>query len=83
MGLINRVLPQHQLESGLEALLDELRGKSSAVMRLALKGLRELSFKTFSDDFSGPKRSTETSFCELKMRQRGFKRFYRSASPVG
>lgn len=50
MGLINRVLPHEQLESGLEALLDELRGKSGAVLRLALKGLRELSLKTFSDD---------------------------------
>jgi cyclohexa-1,5-dienecarbonyl-CoA hydratase len=50
MGLINRVLPQEQLESGLEALLDELRGKSGAVLRLALKGLRELSLKTFCDD---------------------------------
>ena len=50
MGLINRVLPNEQLESGLEALLDELRGKSGAVLRLALKGLRELSLKTFSDD---------------------------------
>ncbi len=50
MGLINRVLPHEQLESGLEALLDELRGKSGAVLRLALKGLRELSLKTFSAD---------------------------------
>ena len=50
MGLINRVLSHERLESGLEALLDELRGKSGAVLRLALKGLRELSLKTFSDD---------------------------------
>ena len=50
LGLINRVLPDEQLESGLEALLNELRGKSGAVLRLALKGLRELSLKTFSDD---------------------------------
>ncbi len=50
MGLINRVLPDAQLESGLNALLDELRGKSGAVLRLAVKGLRELSLKTFSDD---------------------------------
>lgn len=50
MGLVNRVLPHEQLESGLEALLDELRGKSGAVLRLAVKGLRELSLRTFSDD---------------------------------
>ena len=50
MRLINRVLPHEQLESGLEALLDELRGKSGAVLRLAVKGLRELSLRTFADD---------------------------------
>lgn len=50
MGLINRVLSHEQLESGLETLLDELGSKSGAVVRLALKGLRELSLKTFSDD---------------------------------
>ncbi len=50
MGLINRVFPAEQLEGGLEALLDELREKSGAVLRLTITGLRELSLKTFSED---------------------------------
>lgn len=50
IGLINRVLPQEQLESGLALLLDELRGKSGAVLRTTVKGLRELSLKSFTDD---------------------------------
>ena len=50
IGLINRVLPKEQVESGLEVLLDELRGKSGAVLRIAVKGLRELSLKSFPDD---------------------------------
>ena len=49
MGLINRVLPSDQLEAGLESLLEELLGKSGAVLRLTLKGLRELSLEGFSD----------------------------------
>src|SRR4030095_15073676 len=49
MGLINRVLPGDQLEAGLAALLEELLGKSGAVLRIAVKGLRELSLKGFSD----------------------------------
>ena len=49
MGLINRVLPNDQLEAGLASLLDELLGKSGAVLRIALKGLRELSQENFSD----------------------------------
>jgi cyclohexa-1,5-dienecarbonyl-CoA hydratase len=49
IGLINRVLPSDQLEAGLAALLEELLGKSGAVLRIAVKGLRELSLKGFSD----------------------------------
>src|SRR6201981_2361631 len=41
MGLINRVLAKDQLEPGLQTLLEELLGKSGAVLRIALKGLRE------------------------------------------
>ena len=49
IGLVNRVFPGDQLESGLESLLEELLGKSGAVLRIALKGLRELALKDFSD----------------------------------
>lgn len=48
IGLINRVFPADQLEVGLESLLAELRAKSGAVLRIALKGLRELALKDFS-----------------------------------
>lgn len=59
IGLINRVYPKEQLESGLEALLDELRGKSGAVLRIAVKALRELSLKSFSDDLQ----RSEATYC--------------------
>jgi cyclohexa-1,5-dienecarbonyl-CoA hydratase len=49
MGLISRVLPSDQMETGLASLLEELLGKSGAVLRIAVKGLRELSLKGFSD----------------------------------
>jgi cyclohexa-1,5-dienecarbonyl-CoA hydratase len=49
MGLINRVLVGDQFEAGLDSLLEELLGKSGAVLRLTLKGLRELSLQGFSD----------------------------------
>ncbi|HEY7322920.1 MAG TPA: enoyl-CoA hydratase/isomerase family protein, partial [Candidatus Binatia bacterium] len=49
IGLINRMLPRDQLETGLESLLEELLGKSGAVLRIALKGLRDLSLKGFDD----------------------------------
>lgn len=49
IGLINRVVPNDQLETGLKSLSEELLGKSGAVLRIAVKGLRELSLKGFSD----------------------------------
>jgi cyclohexa-1,5-dienecarbonyl-CoA hydratase len=48
MGLISRVLPGDQLDAGVESLLQDLLGKSGAVLRVTVKGLRELSLKGFS-----------------------------------
>jgi cyclohexa-1,5-dienecarbonyl-CoA hydratase len=48
MGLISRVLPSDQFEAGLDSLLEDLLGKSGAVLRVAVKGLRELSLEGFS-----------------------------------
>ena len=62
MGLVNRLLPNDQLETGLESLLEELLGKSGAVLRITLKGLRELSLKHFPDAL---KRSEELYCHEL------------------
>ena len=62
IGLINRVFPNDELEKGLESLLQELLGKSGAVLRIALKGLRELSLNHF---FDALKRSEELYCQEL------------------
>ena len=52
LGLINRVFAEDQFDNGLTSLLDELLSKSGAVMRIALKGLRELSLRDFSGALS-------------------------------
>ncbi len=49
VGLINRAVPTTELDTAVEELLEELREKSRAVLRLTLKGLRELSLKDFSE----------------------------------
>ena len=59
MGLINRVFPGDQLEGELKSLLEELLGKSGAVLRIAVKGLRELSLKGFADAL----RRSEDLYC--------------------
>lgn len=48
MGLITRVVPSRELEQAGESFLEELREKSRAVLRLTLKGLREVALKDFS-----------------------------------
>ena len=62
MGLINRAVPENELEQALEDLLEELKGKSRAVRRIALKGLREISLKNFSANLA---RSEELYLKEL------------------
>jgi cyclohexa-1,5-dienecarbonyl-CoA hydratase len=48
LGLINRVFAEDRFDNGVTSLLEELLSKSGAVMRIALKGLRELSLRDFS-----------------------------------
>jgi len=49
MGLVNRVYSKDRLQEGVDGMLDELLGKSGAVLRVTLKGLRELSQRGFSE----------------------------------
>jgi cyclohexa-1,5-dienecarbonyl-CoA hydratase len=62
MGFVNRMVSPNRLESAVDSLLEELLGKSGAVLRITLKGLRELSFKNFSEAL---KRSEEIYCREL------------------
>ena len=62
IGLINRVTSADQLDTGVQALADELLGKSGAVVRLTLRGLRELSLPGFHQAL---KRSEEIYYNEL------------------
>ena len=62
MGLINRVFADRELSSGVHTLLDELLGKSGAVLRLTVQGLRELSLGGFDEAL---KRSEEIYCTEL------------------
>jgi cyclohexa-1,5-dienecarbonyl-CoA hydratase len=61
-GLVNRVSAPDQLDSNLTALLDELLSKSGAVLRLTVRGLRELSLQDFNQALT---RSEEIYCSEL------------------
>ena len=81
LGLINRIFPEEQFESGLTWLLEELLSKSGAVMRIALKGLRELSLR----DFSGALRRSEEIYCHELLKtedvQEGVQAFLEKRKP--
>ena len=62
IGLINRAVAGKDLEKALQELLEEMKGKSRAVLRIALKGLREISLKNFSANLA---RSEELYLKEL------------------
>lgn len=49
MGLVNRVYSKDRLQEGVDGILAELLSKSGAVLRVTLKGLRELSQRGFSE----------------------------------
>lgn len=49
MGLVNRLAEPDRMEGAVEALLEELRDNSGAVLRIAVKGLRELALRNFAE----------------------------------
>jgi cyclohexa-1,5-dienecarbonyl-CoA hydratase len=64
LGLITRVFAEDQFDKGLTLLIDELLSKSGAVIRIAVKGLRELSLR----DFSGALSRSEEIYCRELLR---------------
>jgi cyclohexa-1,5-dienecarbonyl-CoA hydratase len=59
MGLINRVFAGAEFDRNVQALVDELLGKSGAVLRLTVRGLRELSLQNFAQAL----RRSEEIYC--------------------
>jgi cyclohexa-1,5-dienecarbonyl-CoA hydratase len=80
-GLVNRVFADGEFTGGVQALLEELLGKSGAVLRLTVKGLRELSLGGFDEAL---KRSEEI-YCEQLLKtedvEEGVKAFLEKRPP--
>jgi cyclohexa-1,5-dienecarbonyl-CoA hydratase len=62
IGLVTRVVASGELDHALEALLRDLAGKSRAVLKITVKGLREAALKDFP---AALKRSEEIYLNEL------------------
>jgi cyclohexa-1,5-dienecarbonyl-CoA hydratase len=65
-GLVNRVFVEDEFAAGVQSLLGELLGKSGAVLRLTVKGLRELALRGFNEAL---KRSEEI-YCRQLLKTR-------------
>jgi cyclohexa-1,5-dienecarbonyl-CoA hydratase len=81
-GIVNRVLPNELLQSGLESLLDEILGKSGAVLRITLKGLRELSLEKFSDALARSEEIYRRELLETEDVEEGVQAFVGKRKPV-
>jgi cyclohexa-1,5-dienecarbonyl-CoA hydratase len=82
MGLVNRVARRAELEQALETLLDELREKSGAVLRIAVRGLREIALQNFSQAL---KRSEEIYLNDLLQTEdveEGVRAFIEKRKPI-
>ena len=81
IGLINRICAETDLEAALDLLVQDLLEKSGAVLRLTLKGLRELSLRGFEQALQ---RSEEIYCIELLQTadvEEGIKAFLEKRTP--
>lgn len=82
MGLVNRVFAAKEWDAGVATLRDDLLGKSGAVLRLAVKGLRELALAGFDPAL----RRSEELYCRDLLRTadvaEGVEAFLAKRTPV-
>jgi enoyl-CoA hydratase/carnithine racemase len=81
IGLINRVVPKDQLEAGVQSLLAELLSKSGAVLRLTLRGLRELSLKGFSEALKRSEQIYSQDLLQTEDVEEGIRAFLEKRKP--
>jgi cyclohexa-1,5-dienecarbonyl-CoA hydratase len=81
IGLINRVVANNELESGLKMLMDELLAKSGAVLKLTLKGLRELSLQGFAEALKRSEQIYCTDLLQTHDVEEGVRAFLEKRAP--
>ncbi len=80
-GLVNRVVPAAELEPAMISLLDELKGKSAAVLRIALRGLRENSMGRLTDALKQSEEMYVNELLKTKDVEEGVRAFLHKAKP--
>jgi cyclohexa-1,5-dienecarbonyl-CoA hydratase len=80
-GLVNRVAGAEGLDAAVESLLAELREKSAAVLRLAVRGLREMAFADFARRLKHAERLYLDELLETEDVEEGVRAFLEKREP--
>ena len=83
IGLVNRVVPRDQLDRAVDELCNELLDKSRAVLRITLRGLREIGLKEISAALARSEEIYLKSSCQPRTWKRASRRSWRNASRSG
>ena len=81
LGLVTRVFAEHEFGAGVQTLLDELNGKSGAVLRLTVRGLRELSLPGFNQALQRSEEIYRRQLLETHDVEEGVKAFLEKRPP--
>jgi len=82
LGLVTRVVPDHELPGAVNCLLEELRALSSSVLRLTQKTLRRLHSADFLEQLKETERVYLSELMKSRDAQEGIRAFLEKRKPV-
>jgi len=82
LGLVTRVVPDHELAAAVDALLEELRALSPSVLRLTRKTLMQLHSADFLQQLEEAERVYSSELMQTHDAQEGIRAFLEKRQPV-
>ena len=82
LGLVTRVIPDHELPAGVDALLEELRALSPGVLRLTRRTLRRIHEEDFLKQLDEVERVYLKELMQTHDAQEGIRAFLEKRKPV-
>ena len=82
LGLVTRVVPDYELPAAVEALLDELRALSPAVLKLTSRTLRRFHAEEFERQLEDIESIYLSNLMQTKDAQEGIRAFLEKRAPV-
>jgi len=82
LGLVTRVVPDHELPAAIDGLLEELRALSPAVLKLTSRALRRFHAEEFEELLEDAERVYLLELMQTKDAQEGIRAFLEKRAPV-